>query len=133
MDAIIGNGKISRREFEITVEPDVMIPVRDGTKISADVLRPDTKGKVPALLAIVPFNKEVQSARIWPGASRSRRINGTPDAAIEIGAFDFYVRRGYAQIICSERGTGKSGGAYALTGRQVIEDVYDLIEWAAAR
>ncbi|OGO21982.1 MAG: hypothetical protein A2144_10500, partial [Chloroflexi bacterium RBG_16_50_9] len=64
---------------------------------------------------------------------RSRRINGTPDAAIESGAFDFYVRRGYAEVICSERGTGKSGGAYALTGRQVIEDVHDIIEWAAGQ
>jgi predicted acyl esterase len=134
MDAIIGNGKISRREYEIIAEHDIMIPVRDGVKLCADVFRPaDDKGKFPALIAMISFNKEVQSARVWPGASRSRRINGTPDAAIEAGAYDFFVRRGYVEIICSERGTGKSGGKYSLISPQDIEDAYDIIEWAAAQ
>ena len=134
MDAIIGNGKISKREYEIIAERDIMIPVRDGVKLCADVFRPaDDKGKFPALIALVSFNKEVQSARVWPGASRSRRINGTPDAAIEAGAYDFFVRRGYVEIICSERGTGKSGGKYSLISPQDIEDAYDIIEWAAAQ
>lgn len=134
MDAIMGTGKISKREYDITDIRDVMIPMRDGVEISADIFRPaDTKDKFPALIALMPFNKEIQSARIWPGASRSRRINGTPDAAIEAGAYEFFVRRGYVHVICSERGTGKSGGAYALTGPQDIEDVYDIIEWVAAQ
>ena len=133
MDAIIGTGKISKREYEITADRDVFIPMRDGTKICADIFRPASRGKFPAIIAMVAFNKEVQSARIWPGAARSRRINGTPDAAIEAGSYDFFVRRGYVQVICSEPGTGKSGGTYALAGPQEIKDVYDIIEWAAAQ
>ena len=66
----MGNGKISKREYEIVADRDVMIPVRDGIKIASDIFRPNSKGKFPALVATMPFNKEVQSQRIWPGASK---------------------------------------------------------------
>ena len=82
--------------------------------------RPDGKGKFPALLTMAAFNKDVQSERLWPAATRSRRIRGTPDAAIEAGPIDFFVRRGYVHIIGSVRGTGKSGGMYNyLSPREV--------------
>jgi predicted acyl esterase len=133
MDAIIGTGKISKREYDIITNRDVSIPMSDGVNLNVDIFRPDGRGKFPALVAISGFNKEVQSDRIWPAASRSRRIRGTPDAAIESGTVDFYVRRGYVHIIGSVRGTGKSGGAYQFTSPQDIRDMYEVIEWAAAQ
>ena len=135
MDAIIGTTgkKVSKREYEIIEDRDVYIPMSDGIKLNVDIFRPKGTGKFPALVAITAFNKEIQTQRIWPGASRSRRINGTPDAAIEAGPMEFFVRRGYVYIVGSVRGTGKSGGAFQFVSPQEIQDDCEVIEWAASQ
>ena len=135
MDAIIGTGtqKISKREYEIIEDRDVYIPISDGVKLNVDIFRPNSPGKFPALIAITAFNKDIQTKRIWPEASRSRRINGTPDAAIEAGPYEFFVRRGYVYIIGSVRGTGKSGGSFQFVSPQEIQDDCEVIEWAATQ
>jgi uncharacterized protein len=131
LDAIFGNKQISKREHEIVSTRDIFITMRDGVKVCVDVFRPETKGKYPALVAMSGFNKEIQSDRIWPGASRSRRIRGTADASVEAGPIDFFVRRGYVYIIGAVRGTGKSGGAYNYLGPEEARDAYEVVEWAA--
>ena len=131
MDAIIGTGKISKREYGITAHRNVAIPMSDGVTIDVDIFRPDGEGKFPALVAISAFNKEVQSGRILPAATRTRRIRGVPDACLEAGPGDFFVRRGYVHIIASVRGTGRSGGTYNYVSPREVRDTYEIIEWAA--
>ena len=132
MDAIIGDTQISKREYEIIQERNVLVNMSDGEKIDIDIFRPDGDGgKYPALLAISAFNKDVQSARLWPAAARSRRVNGTPDGAIEAGPIDFFVRRGYVHVVGSVRGTGNSSGVYNYLSKREIQDVYEVIEWIA--
>jgi len=46
------------------IKKDVMIPMRDGVHIAADIYLPEStdKGeKVPALLALSPYGKELQA------------------------------------------------------------------------
>lgn len=112
MDAIIGTGELSKRQYGIVAERDVFVPMSDGVSINVDVFRPDGEGKFPALLSMSPYNKEVQSDRIWPSSSSATFIRGAINTLIEAGNTDFFVRRGYVHIIGSARGTGKSGGAY---------------------
>lgn len=131
MDAMIGDGKISKREYGIVEERNVFISMSDGIKIAADIFRPDKNEKFPVLFACSAFNKDVQTIRFWPSATRSRRINGTPDAVAEVVPIDFFVRRGYVEIIASVRGTGKSEGIYNFLSKREIQDVYELIEWIA--
>jgi predicted acyl esterase len=131
MDAIFGNKQVSKREFEVIAERDIMMRTSDGIELCVDIFRPDNKGKFPALVAMSGFNKDIQSDRIWPAASRSRRIKGIPDAAVEAGPIDFFVRRGYVYIIGAVRGTGLSGGAFNYMGNREIQDSYEVIEWAA--
>ena len=133
MDAIFGNKQVSKREYEIAAERDVFVSMEDGTRICVDIFRPDSDGKFPALVAMSSFNKDVQSDRIWPGASRSRRIRGIPDASIEAGPIDFFVRRGYVYVVGAVRGSGKSGGAYNYLGPQEADDARGVIEWAASQ
>ena len=85
VDAIIGTGKISKRQYNISSERNVSIPVSDGVTIDADVFRPDGDGKFPALISISPYNKEVQSAYIWPRAMGSTFVRGLNDASLEAG------------------------------------------------
>ena len=131
MDAIIGTGKISKREYEIRALRNASVPMSDGVNIDVDIYLPDAKGKFPALLALSPFNKEIQSEHIWPASTRSRRIRGIPDACLEVAYTDFYVRRGYINIIGNVRGTGRSGGEYTYLSPREIRDTYEVIEWAA--
>jgi uncharacterized protein len=131
MDAIIGTGKISKRQYEITPDRDVSITMSDGIKINVDVFRPASEGQFPVLLGVSTFDKEIQSDRVWPGPTRSRRIRGTPDACLEAANTDFFVRRGYVNIIGSVRGSGKSGGVYQYLSPREIQDTYEIIEWAA--
>jgi predicted acyl esterase len=131
LDAIFDKAKISKREFEIVLEKNVSIKMSDGIKIDVDIYRPDGGGQFPVLYGSSPFNKEIQSARIWPASTRSRRIRGVPDACLEAAYSDFYVRRGYVNIIGNVRGTGQSGGKYQYLSARDVRDSYEIIEWAA--
>jgi len=64
MDAIIGTGKISKREYGIVEERDISITMSDKINIDVDIFRPDGKGKFPVLLTMAAFNKDVQSERL---------------------------------------------------------------------
>jgi uncharacterized protein len=131
VDAIIGTGKISKREYEIIAEKNVKITMSDGIKIDADIFRPDSKGKFPVLFGIAPFDKDIQSDHVWPAPTRSRRIRGSPDACLEAANTDFFVKRGYVSIIGSVRGAGESEGVYQYLSKRELQDTYEIIEWAA--
>jgi predicted acyl esterase len=45
---------------KMVAEKDVYVAMRDGVKICADIYRPDTTEKLPALLAISIHNKDLQ-------------------------------------------------------------------------
>ena len=83
MDAIIGTGKISKREYGIIGEHNVSVKMSDGVNIYVDIFRPDKDGRFPVLFSMSPFNKEIQSDYVWPAPTRSQRIRGIPDACIE--------------------------------------------------
>ena len=131
MDAIIGTGNLSKRQYGIITERDVFVPVSDGVNIAVDLFRPDNDGKFPALLSISPYSKELQSARVWPGGMGTSIVRGQSDAGIEAGPTDFFVRRGYVHIIGAARGTGKSGGIYKYMCHREVRDIHDIVEWAA--
>jgi predicted acyl esterase len=56
----------SPRRYEIELERNVTVPVRGGIKLIADVFRPRSAGKFPALLMISPYDRAPFPA--WTGA-----------------------------------------------------------------
>ena len=50
MDAIIGTGKLSKRQYGIIAKRNVSVRVSDGVDIDTDLFLPDDGGKFPALL-----------------------------------------------------------------------------------
>ena len=115
------------------ITKDERIKMRDGVHIAADIYRPEGTGKVPALLAISPYGKELQAQALTlpPQARPSHLWNG----AIEAGDITEVVSRGYAHIIADIRGTGGSEGQmcgnYNSGGHGDGKDIYDLVEWLA--
>jgi hypothetical protein len=111
---------LSHPEFTIRTEENVAVTVRDGTELLADVYRPDSEGRFPALVAASCYPRQIQNT-------------GAPLGFVEAGATDFWVPRGYAHVIANVRGTGGSGGTYSWLDQTEREDMHDLVEWAAAQ
>lgn len=129
--------KASERKYDMRVETDVMIPVRDGVKLCCDVFRPDSKEKFPAILGFHCYHAGGQTGPMkpiamsygpwrYPGAERT---NGS----LESGDPNFFARRGYAHVVCNARGTGRSEGKWDFVGPREVQDVYDVIEWMATQ
>ena len=109
-------------------EKDVLVPMRDGVKIAADVYRPETTEKLPALLAFSIHNKDLQGPELAQASLTHPAWSMLWTGPAEAGDTRFFVGRGYVHVIGNPRGVGKSeaGGSRAF-------DSYDLIEWIAAQ
>jgi uncharacterized protein len=111
---------LSEPQHRVRRETNVEIIVRDGTTLLADVHRPDTEGRFPALIAASPYPRQIQDL-------------GAPMGFIEAGNTPFWVSRGYVHVIANVRGTCGSGGTFGFFDAQERKDMYDLVEWAAAQ
>jgi uncharacterized protein len=109
-------------------ERDVVVPMRDGVKLSVDVYRPDTKETLPALLAFAIYNKDFQGPDMAEALPPQPAWTPLWTGPLEAGDTHFFVSRGYVHVIGSPRGVGKSEG-----GGSREWDSYDLIEWIAAQ
>jgi putative CocE/NonD family hydrolase len=111
---------LSEAQYAKRSDINTAIAMRDGTTLLADVHRPDSGGRFPALLAASPYPRQIQDL-------------GAPAGFIEAGVTDFWVPRGYVHVIANLRGTNGSGGTFTLFDAQERKDVYDLVEWVAAQ
>jgi putative CocE/NonD family hydrolase len=99
-------------QFETVVEKNVMIPMRDGVSLAADIFRPGRDGKAvpgrfPALLTRTPYNKD--------GAGAEGH---------------YYADRGYVVVANDVRGRYASEGIWRLIVDDP-QDGFDVVEWIA--
>ena len=95
--------------YPVRVERNVRIPMRDGVTLSADIYRPDSEQRFPALLLRTPYS------------------NNTPD---EIQNSTWFAARGYVIVNQDVRGRYDSDGEF-YPYRHEADDGYDTDEWAA--
>jgi hypothetical protein len=107
-------------------EKDVAVPMRDGVNLSVDIYRPDTKEKLPVLLAFAIYNKDLQGPDVTASLPPQPAWSSLWCGLMEAGDTRFFVSRGYVHVIGSPRGVFKSDG-----GGSREWDSYDLIEWIA--
>lgn len=101
------------------VERKVMVPMRDGKRVQADVYRPkDASKKYPIILSRTPYNFNWWDVRL--GAPR--------DMTTVLEA----VKRGYAYIIMNERGRFFSEGNYDILGPPTT-DGDDALAWMSSQ
>jgi len=94
-------------QYEVAIERNVAVKMRDGIVLRADIYRPKAEGKFPVLLQRTPYNKQ---------------------------GGDFGLRgaaHGYVVIIQDVRGRYSSEGEW-YPFRNEPDDGYDTVEWAAA-
>jgi predicted acyl esterase len=118
---------------DIIFERDVALKLRDGTTIYTDVFRPVKSGRYPSLVAWSPYGKEIGGQWLDDIEGRS----GVPLQRVsELQKFEgpdpaFWVCNNYVVLNPDARGAYKSEGNITYWGRQLAEDGYDFIEWAA--
>ncbi|MHB8513629.1 MAG: CocE/NonD family hydrolase [Actinomycetota bacterium] len=104
----------------ITQDKTVMIPMRDGVLLAANVARPNVpvdgkaEHRFPVLLVVSPYRKDVIIDSLYP-------------------ADNYFTDRGYVVLSYDVRGIGDSQGTYPYPFNPLEQrDLYDVIEWAAA-
>ncbi len=120
---------VSQPRHKMRVDKDVRIRMRDGTQICADIYRPASDGRYPALLSLSGYGKDIQKLPVPDYPTDSVLGNG----GIESGDSEYFVSRGYVHVIADARGTGLSEGAYRILTRKEQEDGHDLVEWMASQ
>jgi uncharacterized protein len=96
---------------DLVVENDVMVPMRDGVRLRADVFRPASSGPHPVLVQRYPY-----STRDGFMAMFGQQI----------------ASQGYAVVVQSCRGRFGSEGEFSPFHPDV-DDSYDTVEWAATQ
>jgi predicted acyl esterase len=110
---------------DLRIEKDVEIPLRDGVKLAADVFRPSTSGRFPALINLGPYQKD----KVWvPPLDLEEAAN--PYMNWETVNPLWWVPRGYACVRVDTRGSGRSPGQTDPWSLREAVDFYDAIEWA---
>ena len=100
--------------YSVRFEPNIPLPLRDGTTTYVDLFRPDAAGKFPGLLQRTPYDKSSAQSR-----------GGTLDAILA-------AMNGYAVVIQDVRGRFSSEGEF-YTFVNEIDDGYDSVEWVAGQ
>ena len=104
----------SKPEYDVCVNKRVMVPVRDGIRLAADIYRPAKNGepvprKFPAILLRTPYDR------------RSQRF---------VLQAEYFARRGYVVVLQDCRGRFESEGEFYLLANEG-PDGYDTVEWIA--
>ena len=109
------------RELEdvALIDRKVMVPMRDGKRMAADIYRPkDTSKKYPIIFSRTPYNFNFWDVRL--GTYR--------DMTQELDA----VKRGYVLVEMNERGHFFSEGDYDILGAP-LTDANDQFNWMASQ
>jgi uncharacterized protein len=100
------------------IERKVMVKMRDGKLMAADVYRPKAAGKVPVIFSRTPYN-----FNFWDVKLGAPRDMSAPLAA---------VKHGYAYVEMQERGHFFSQGNYDILGMP-LTDATDALKWMRAQ
>jgi len=106
---------VPKAKYKVRVERSVMVPMRDGVKLSTDLYFPVGAGdKLPVVLIRTPYNKDLVYQHKW-GA----------------GPYMF-AEQGYIVAVQDTRGRFESEGEYIISTPDV-EDGYDATQWVATQ
>lgn len=121
--------KLSKPVYEVKIEKDRPIVMRDDVRLYCDVYRPDDGERHPVLVGFSPFGKAAQEV------GRRRDPIGLGkfmyEQGIEIAGIDYFARRGYIVAVVNPRGIGNSEGVWTgVLSRQDQIDCVEVIRWA---
>src|SRR5579871_5569348 len=116
-------------DFDVILDSNVRVAVRDGVKLATDVYRPARNGKAvagrfPVILERTPYGRNVTYFRDITAA------NATAKTRAEVA--EYYVRHGYVVIFQDCRGCHDSEGQFVKYLHEAI-DGFDTCAWIRAQ
>ncbi|MCH7400240.1 CocE/NonD family hydrolase [Belliella kenyensis] len=123
---VISFGKISAQEKSIlerldeiaVIDQKVMMPMRDGVRLSTDIYRPKGDQPVPIIFSRTPYN--------FNSYRDGELVTRTLQSALEA------VEKGYAYVVQNERGRFFSEGDWDILGTP-LTDGYDAMDWMSSQ
>jgi putative CocE/NonD family hydrolase len=100
---------LSRATFQVKIDRNVGVPMRDGVALLTDLYKPQGDGRFPVILIRTPYKKDMSQ----PQAS-------------------YYARRGYVVAVQNCRGRFGSPGTWEPFVHEP-DDGHDAVEWLAAQ
>jgi putative CocE/NonD family hydrolase len=100
---------LSQPRYDVILDDDVKVPMRDGIMLSTDIYRPQGHGRFPVILVRTPYKKEMNELQA-----------------------KFFARRGYVYAVQDCRGRFASEGEWNPFFDEPA-DGYDTIEWLAVQ
>ena len=101
-------------KFEVRLEKNLRVKMRDGTRLALDVYMPDVAGRRwPVLLQQTPYDKNT-----WRG---------------ENGDFLTLAEQGFAVVVMDIRGTFRSEGKFEWGSDRMVTDSLDTLSWLASQ
>jgi len=117
---------------DIIFERDVAVKLRDGITMYTDVFRPVGNDTVPGIIAWGPYGKEIGGQHLDDAMRVGIPLSRLSDLQkFEAADPAYWVEKGYAILNPDSRGAYYSEGNITYWGRQLAEDGYDFVEWAA--
>ena len=110
------SGRISvpEPENEVRLEKSIMVPMRDGVRLSTDLYFPEIADeKLPTILIRTPYNKKRMRER-------------SPNSTVYM-----FASHGFVVAIQDSRGKHESEGIYTAPAGHEAEDGYDAVGWIA--
>jgi hypothetical protein len=97
---------------DVTIEKNVMVPMRDGVQLAADIYFPSMNGKpaeeqFPVILERTPYDKSLPKT---------------------VAQGKYYARRGYVTVFQDVRGRFESEGEWYAFAKEA-PDGYDTVQW----
>ncbi|MEM8591174.1 MAG: CocE/NonD family hydrolase, partial [Pseudomonadota bacterium] len=131
---------ISALEPDVTIERDLPVIARDGTRLSANVFRPNGDGPYPVVMMLTAYHKDEGPIR-YPDILRNHLNPDFTLGPIAVSPWTpwegpdpaFWVERGYAVVTLDSRGFGKSEGVAGVLTLQDRADFHDAITWAGTQ
>ena len=126
---------------DMKIDWDVPITMDDGLVLRADVFRPVTQGRYPALLSYGPYGKGLafeegyktpweimqrENPDVFAGSTNQHQC-------WEVADPEKWVPEGYVCVRIDSRGAGRSPGYLCHNNARETHDLYLSIEWAAAQ
>ena len=127
-------------EAGITIESDLAVITRDGTRLSANVYRPIMHGRYPVVMMITAYHKD-EGPRRYPDMLRNHLMDDYDQGTIRVSPWTpwegpdpaYWVGQGYAVVTLDSRGYGKSEGVAGVFSLQDRHDFHDAITWAGTQ
>ena len=116
-------------------EVDVPVRMRDGTRLSVNIYRPDGPGPFPVVLAATRYGANLFGRGRYDGWAKASGFEIGRMTISEFTPFEapdpaFWVPHGYVVVHADVRGAYRSEGNIGPITPQDALDYYDLIEWA---